>query len=119
MKMTIENAINASQCLMQFGQKELPFQVALVIANNQRVLQDVGKEYEKRRLALVDALGEKDEETGKTNVTPQNQRKFQDEITAIVEEEIELDLQTIAQDKLGDDFKIDSNSLVYLQWLFV
>lgn len=116
--MKIEEALNSSQALMQFGQQKLPFQVALDVAHNQRQLQEVAKEYDKRRLELVEKYGKKDKETGHTNVEPRHQKTFSDKINDVVAQHIEIDLKQISQELLDDNFEIEPNTMVHLPWLF-
>ena len=118
MKMTIETAMNTNAALGQFGQKKLPFQMALTVATNLEKLQNVAKEYDKRRMDKVRELGKEHEETGQMQVAPENQAAFTKWMNDLVEEEIEIKLHPINTDALGSDFEVEPNILVHLKWLF-
>jgi hypothetical protein len=88
----------------------------MTIAKNKSVFEEVGKEYETRRMALVEKYGEPNEEGDKA-VTKENIKKFTDEVTAIQEEEVELDLKTVSIADLGKDLQIEPNIIEHLQWM--
>lgn len=116
MKMTINQALLSNQALQQFGTNKINIDVSLKLAGNQRILKEVATEYEKRRNETVKKYGEPNG-GGTHKVKDENTDKFQDAITLIMEEVVDLDLKTISLSDLPVKFEIESNTLVPLEWM--
>lgn len=118
MKMTVNEAINSHQCLQQFGAKTLPIGVAVTVSRNQKSIADVVAEFEKQRGDLLKKHGETDDE-GNTRIPKANQEKFNDAMRALVDAEVEVETKQITIESLGEDFECDSNSLMFIGWMFI
>lgn len=118
MKMTVNDAVNSHECLRKFGEKSIPMSVAVTVAYNQRLLNDVVGEFEKRRGELLDKFGTPDKETGGYKLEEPARKKFNEENRKLADEEIELDLKQITMTALSDDFETGSNDIMFLLWMF-
>jgi hypothetical protein len=117
MKMTVKEALASQQALQQFGSNKFPIQVALTLATNQRVLNEVAEEYNTQRNALVTKHGKEDEETKLPVVTPENGKKFADAVNGLISEEVDLSLKTVSLADLGKKVEMEPNILVALEWM--
>lgn len=116
--LTSKIALMSFQALQQIGSGKLPFQVAMNIAHNQRLLSDFADDYEARRKELVVKMGELDESTGHHSVIPKNQQKFADELEAWGKVEHDFEgMKTVDMGDFGKAFQVESNALVPLSWM--
>lgn len=122
MKMTVAKALVSHQALQQLGQTKWPFQASMVIAKNKAELTEIGKEYEKRRQELVKKYGKVPETGGQPQVPPESVDKFTEEVMALQDEELNLDLKTVSLVELRgskkEDPEIEPNVLEPLTWMF-
>jgi len=116
--MTVQEALSSQQALQEFGTRDFSIQASLIVAANQRLLTEVCKEYDVRRIEVVKKYGEEDSETGQTTVTPSNQFKFSGEVNKLLMEEVDIKLKTLSISDLGgSEFKIPPNLIVHLYWM--
>lgn len=119
MKITVADAVASLTAIQQFGRIKLPFQPSMMVAKNGKILQEVKEEFEKRRMALGEELGEH----GKNGlqVKPENVDVFQNRIKEMMSEELDLDLKTVSMADLVDGNgkapEVEPNVLVNLQWM--
>lgn len=118
MKMTVNDAVNSHECLKKFGEKSIPMSVAVTVAYNQRLLNDVVGEFEKRRGEILEKFGTPDKETGGYKLIGDARKKYNEAGTKLAEEEVDLDLKQITMTALSDDFETGSNDIMFLLWMF-
>lgn len=116
-KLKVSEAVNSAAALQQMGMGKLPIQVAMVLADNQRKLNDIGEIYNKRRNDLIEELGEWDDEVEANKVKKENIREFKERMTVLDDEEVELEIRTVSIRDLGVEFEVESNVLVALHWM--
>lgn len=116
--MTVSEAVAAQMALRQLGANKFPIQISLTLAANQRKLDDVGEEFNKRRNELVKKLGEPDEENGGHKVKKENVQEFADTVNDWSQEDITLEgMKTVSIKDLGAKFEVEANVLAPLQWM--
>lgn len=116
MQLTVQKVLNSLNGITQFGQGKFPIQTSLIIAANNRALQEVATEYEKRRQELVKKYSTKDKDDN-TVIPPEKVDIFQTANGKYLDEEVEVDLQTVSLKELGAKFEVEPNALVALDWM--
>ena len=115
--MTVNEAIASQMALRQLGQNKFPIQTSLILSGNQRQLDEVGEEFNKRRNELVKQYGEPDTENGGHKVKKENIQVFTDEANEMAKEDVELEMKTVSIKDLGKDFEVEANVLAPLHWM--
>lgn len=116
--MTVSEAVAAQMALRQLGANKFPIQISLTLAANQRKLDDVGEEFNKRRNELVKQLGEPDEENGGHKVKKEHVQEFADTVNDWSKEDITLEgMKTVSIADLGAKFEVEANVLAPLHWM--
>lgn len=116
MQLTVQKVLNSLNGIQQFGQGKFAIQTSLIIAANNRALQEVATEYEKRRQELVKKYSEKDKDNN-TIIPPAKVDIYQTSNKKYLDEEVEVELQTVSLKELGAKFEVEANALVALDWM--
>ena len=113
-KLTLIQIWNVTPALDMLVQKELPARTQYMLS---RMLKKLAGEYEQIREQLIkveEKHGEKNEHTGKLNIT--NQEAYQKEVEELMTQEVELDLYPIKIDDL-DGIKLKGTDMMALEVL--
>lgn len=117
-KMTVANAMQSAQSLMEFSQNSIgmPIMVGLKLAANQRKLDAVKRQFEDRRNAMVEEQGKWNDQGGYT-VDPDKLPALNKALAELASEEVELDLKQIHVSEIPASYNPNPNCLVALDWL--
>lgn len=116
MQFTIKEALGSLPSLVELGKRPIPMRVALSVAHNARAIKAESDKYEKRRKEKVKELGEKDAE-GNTNVKTEHLDEFNDFIADMLDEVVEIEVETIPITGFPENFEVESNMLVDIGWM--
>ena len=106
----------ASEPLQRINSVEMSIGAALKLARNLQALEEVTKEYDTRRMALVNKYGV--EEGDNISIPEKHLATFNESINKIIDEKVELNINLLSYADLSDDIKITPSDLYALMWLF-
>ncbi len=114
--MKLGQLINAKDAFEELVNTPLPAAVAYRLQRVARVVQPEFRSFEELRVKLVHELGEKGED-GATVVTAKNMPAFNEQVAALLNEDVELNFKPLAIEDLGDT-AVTAADLLLLDWLF-
>lgn len=117
MKMTVNKVLNSIQGLSELNKTKLPMDLSLKLGRNSRQLHEVQEEFNKRRADVIEAYGKLDTETGETRVMAEHMKSFNEEMTALAEEEVEIEVIQVTREDFPEDFEIEPSALIFLEWM--
>jgi hypothetical protein len=112
MKIKLSSLLAKKEALIQLVNKQLPVRASFKLGKTVRLINTELSEYEKVRTDLVKKYG-KETENGDFTVikdTPE-MKSFQEELSQILDEEIEIDIQPISLSDLGEEITIESSHM--------
>ena len=101
MKFTLLEVKNAEQGLVKIMQKELPIKVSYRISKIINLFRKESSEIEDARVKLVKKYGKEDKE-GNIKIAEEKQDEFRNEFAEFLQEEIEINLEPISIEDIGD-----------------
>lgn len=120
--MKLNTIISSQDALLKLSNTKLPVKIAYSVSKMISKLQPELKIYEEARQKLVKELGEEDTEKQTTTVKPENFAKFQEEMTKLLDVEVDLSYglgKEIEKIKVADlgDITMEPKELLQLDWL--
>ena len=121
MKIKLQEVVNSIESLKTLSGLKIPvlesFKISLFLKNVSPSVES----YEIERNKLVKELGtpvldDKKKETGNFNFEPDNAKKFNDKMKAILDVDVDVKIPEIKVSALGD-IKIEPMTLTNLMWL--
>ena len=116
MKLRLRELVIAQEALQRLLTLELPAAASFKIARAAKPVQAELQNYERQRVALVQRLGE-DAGQGQTRVLPERAVEFNEEMNALLDVDVELEIRKIDIDILGEA-TIRAADLMALWFLF-
>jgi len=101
MKLYLRQLVSARESLQQFGGEKLPVKLAYRIQRNLRKINNELQDFEEARLELVRKYG-KQNEKGFMEVVPENMEAFNADLKTLLDEEVDVDIQSIPIQDLAD-----------------
>jgi glycyl-tRNA synthetase alpha subunit len=122
MKVTLRNIYGASNILALLVEQKLPIRVAFRLT---RLITRLNEEYtnlDTTRKKLVEEYGdiikESDPANPSYNFTQENQQKFAEDFENLLQEEVEIEWETISFDDLGKDTTLSVRELNSIGFIF-
>jgi len=114
MKFELKEIFGITRSLPKLTEKELPIRISYRLLKFLRRCSEEMETLEKARVMLVEKYSESTDAKSDRKVSEENTPKFQQEFTALMEEEVEIDFTPIKISELGD-IKVSTNDLMPLQ----
>ena len=100
MKVQLRDVVNSKSALEELLTTQMPAKVSFAVAYNARHINAILTDFDKAHTALAATYGEKVTEGYK--VPPKNQEKFQEELTELLDTEVDIDLREISEEQLKE-----------------
>ena len=110
--MNIKEILESKEAVEALTAQILPINIAIKISKLQKELNTVLEIYQDRRKTLFEKYGEGDD----LNISEDNREAFIEEHKALVEEDLDMIIDKVNTNDLGD-IKISPNHLTNLTWL--
>lgn len=105
----ISALVDATEVLQKLAQKSLKAKVAFQVSRLLKEADKEVKEFNDTRIKLINKYGEKDEtgelkvdETGNCRIPPESMTEFNNEMSELLNSEIEINANKLNFDDLGD-----------------
>jgi hypothetical protein len=115
MKLTLQKVWDSQQAFPKLAGKDLPLKVAYWIGRNVAKLQSELKSLNDSRVSLVKKYGAEDDKRV-WNVKPENYGKFNEEFSALLATECDIDIKQFSFDDLGD-MKMSAQELNAIEFM--
>lgn len=115
--MKLRDLVVAQESLGRLLALELPAAVSYKIARAARPIQAELHNYEQERIKLVQRLGEGNER-GQIMVLPEKTAEFNEEMNALLDVDVDLEIRKRNISILGEDVKVRPGDLMALWFLF-
>jgi len=116
MNVKLADIFMSKDALQKLLQSDLPVKTAFRISRIAKKINDVFNDIEEQRIKLVNKLGEVQEGSDEIKVPPDKLKEFHAELSSLLEEEIELDIEKIKLSELGD-IKLRPVEIASLEYL--
>ena len=114
--MKVGTIIASREALTDLSEKELNISISVKIAKLLRDIDEVLQVFNKKRQALFDKYGV-DGEEGKLIIPEEKMKWANNELSTLLDEDVELVVTKLNIDDLGD-IKIEPKTIANLEWLF-
>jgi hypothetical protein len=116
MKLKISQVAEGFQVLSRIGNEKMPIKLAFTIQRNIRLMLPEFTDWEKKRTELIKEKYGIEDDKGNYTVPSDKIPEFTDEMVALGNVEIELDLHKISMTEFP--LEISPIDLMVLEWLF-
>lgn len=100
--MKLSKLIEVFQAMQALSQTKLPAKVGYRVAKSINMIRPELEAYEQQRAKLAESLGKISDDGKQYLFDGQSGKDFQDQISAMLDEEVTLDLPSITPEDLGD-----------------
>lgn len=111
MKLKVVEILNSAPVIQQVNSSKLPIAMSLRMVKNNKALQEVVDEFEKRRVEIVKSLSD-----DKGGIPENKTSEFNEQIEKVASEEVEVEISTFKIEELSD-LEISPNDLSVISWL--
>lgn len=120
MKVKAIDIVKSIESIKKVNSLNVSLNVAKKLAKTAKEMETVMEEYHKREQALLEEYGEAVEgSTGQYNLPQENIEQFSEKMTALQDEEIDLDIVQIKLDDLGESAELSAGDILSLEWFFL
>ena len=119
MKVKLDQMLNSVEALAELTSTKLPSKPAYRVARITNKIEAELKLFNEQRSKIVLELGTPSEENeDQFTFTPENSIKFNEQISDLLNEEVEIDVPTISINELGSA-EIKPATMMILDWMLV
>lgn len=117
MKIKLKQIVDSEESLAVLLETKIPVKTAYWLNRFVQKIQPELKNFSERRMELFKEFGEEDKENNKWSIKPENSEKFVEEITKVLDIEVDVEIDKFKIEDLGDA-QIESKHIINLNYLF-